>query len=154
MQNFHRPGAEGERERIVDFAYGLAKQEDYGNAIALCEWLMEEAQTATAGRRERAAVLSHQGDIAAAIQDLEHVVADKPPEPADLHALGMLQLQSGATTAAIESFGQALAAGAALGSTYYNSSSLPFRAEAKLAAGRPCRRGRRCGAAARGLQQR
>ncbi|MFC0136250.1 hypothetical protein [Massilia eurypsychrophila] len=72
------------------------------------------------------------GDIDGAIADLQSVLEADQVEPADLHALGILLLQNGSTTEAIERFGDAVKIGGALKNHYYTNSSLLFGAEGKL----------------------
>ena len=132
MRNSDAPVTDAELDDIADHAYALAVQGNYPGALALCERLIHNEATVLAGRRERAAILSHKGDLNAAIDDLEYVVAAMPQEPADFHALGILQLQNGATQAAVDSFQGALEAGVVAQSDYYANSSRLFRAEARL----------------------
>lgn len=132
MQNYAKPASEEELDSMLDAAYALARDGDYTQALALCEWLMQDDMAAIPGHRQRAAILAHQGNIQAAISDLEHVVRAVPYEPADFHALGILQLQCGETSAAGESFRKAVLADAAASSNYYTNSSLLLSAEAQL----------------------
>jgi hypothetical protein len=66
---------------------------------------------------------------------MEQVVQVRSSEPADFHALGILQLQNGATLAAFDSFRRAMDADERANSSYYTSSSLLLAAEAKIRLG-------------------
>lgn len=130
--NFERPRSEDELASILRTAYDYACKGHYEKAIELCDWLICEPSTEIAGRRKRAAVKSHMGDIEGAILDLKFVLDTVRLEPADFHALGILLLKSGATAEAIESFSEAVKAGIVAKNDYYTDSSLLFGAEAKL----------------------
>lgn len=130
--DFTRPTSEEELDGFLRTAYGLACKGNYDQALAMCDWLIADKSTELAGYRQRAAVKEHMADVAGATIDLQHVIARFAHEPADFHALGSLQLQSGATLEAIDAFGQALAIGATENSHFYTNSSLLFRAEAFL----------------------
>lgn len=129
---FERPKTEDELAAILQEAYGYAVSGNYENALELCDQLIKEPATEIAGYRQRAAVLTHIGDIDRAITDLKYVLEAKCEEPADLHALGILLLQNGSTIEAIARFGEAVSVGDAADNHYYRNSSLLFGAESKL----------------------
>lgn len=128
----HRPASEDELASILTTAYALARSGNYDKAIDLCDWLLQDPATEVAGRRQRAAVKTHMGDIDGAIVDLQRVVEADRAEPADFHALGILLLQNGSTREAIERFGDAVKVGEAAANHYYTNSALLFGAEGKL----------------------
>lgn len=127
-----RPSSESELKAIQKSAYGLACKSKYDEALAICNWLIEEKSTEVAGYRERAAVKEHMGDIEGAILDLQAAVSRFDKEPADFHALGLLLLQNGSTIDAIAAFSNAITLGENSGNHYYTNSSLIFRADAYL----------------------
>ncbi|QYF94491.1 hypothetical protein KY495_04540 [Massilia sp. PAMC28688] len=135
MPNNDRPGSDGELDAVLDTAYAMACKGDYTKALALCDRLMQDDMAVIAAQRQRAAIFSHQGNIKAAIADLEQVVRAFPCEPADFHALGILQLQAGDAADAVENFRKAVRADAAADSSYYTNSSLMFSAAAQLMLG-------------------
>jgi tetratricopeptide (TPR) repeat protein len=130
-----RPKSEEELASILTTAYAYACSGNYDKAIGLCDWLLQDPATEIAGRRQRSAVKTHMGDIDGAIADLQSVLEGDQVEPADFHALGMLLLQNGSTTEAIERFHDAVKIGAAVKNHYYTNSSLLFGAEGKLKVG-------------------
>lgn len=130
--NCARPSSEEDLEGFLRTAYGHACKGNYDEALAICNWLIEDESTEVAGYRERAAVKEHMADVAGATRDLQNVVSRFTHEPADLYALGILLLQSGATSEAIDAFGQAVEIGVTENNTYYTNASLLFRAEAFL----------------------
>lgn len=132
IMNFERPTSEGDLDAILRVAYNHACKRNYDDALAICNWLIEDKDTAVAGYRQRAAVKEHMADVAGATLDLQDVVSRFAHEPADFHALGILLLQSGATLDAIDAFGKAIQLGEAAGNHFYTNSSLLFRAEAYL----------------------
>ena len=127
-----RPSSEAKLNALLKSAYDLARKSQYDQALEICDWLIEEKTTEVAGYRERAAIKEHMDDLDGAIGDLKEVISRFDKEPADFHALGLLLLQSGATTEAIEAFGQAISLGEELENHYYTDSSYLFRAEARL----------------------
>ena len=130
-----RPRSEDELASILTAAYAYACSGNYGKAIDLCDWLIQDPGTEIAGLRQRSAVKTHMGDIDGAIADLQALLEADRVEPADFHALGILLLQNGSTTEAIERFDDAVKIGAAAKNPYYTKSSLLFGAEAKLKVG-------------------
>lgn len=130
--NCARPSSEEDLEGFLRTAYGHACKGNYDEALAICNWLIEDESTEVAGYRERAAVKEHMADVAGATRDLQNVVSRFTHEPADFYALGILLLQSGATSEAIDAFGQAVEIGVTENNTYYTNASLLFRAEAFL----------------------
>lgn len=130
--HFERPVSEEDLDSIVRNAYGLACKRKYHDALAICNWLIEEKTTKVAGYRQRAAVKEHMADINGAIQDLQYVLSCFDKEPADFHALGILLLQNGETQEAIKVFGKAIDIGESTDNHYYTNSSLLFRSEAYL----------------------
>lgn len=130
--NFERPSSEEDLDAILRDAYNHACKRDYDDALAICNWLIEDKATEVAGYRQRAAVKEHMADVAGATLDLQNVVSRFAHEPGDFHALGILLLQSGATLEAIDAFGKAIHLGEAVGNRFYTNSSLLFRAEAYL----------------------
>ena len=129
---FDKPKSEDELASILTTAYNYACSRNYEKATELCDCLIQDPATEIAGHRQRAAVRTHMGDIEGAIIDLEHVLETDRLEPADFHALGMLLLENGSTSEAIERFGDAVKIGEAAKNHYYTNSSLLFGAEAKL----------------------
>jgi len=130
--NRKRPSSENELKTIQKMVYGLACKSKYDEALGICNWLIEDKSTEVAGYRERAAVREHMSDIEGAIHDLQCVIARFNEEPADFHALGLLLLESGAATLAIDAFSRAISLGEKADNNYYTNSSLLFRAEAHL----------------------
>jgi tetratricopeptide (TPR) repeat protein len=88
-----RPTTEAELENLLRQAYSFAKKGDYISAFAICNWLIEDPFTILAGKRKRAAVYEHQGDIEKAVEDLESVISSVADEAADMYSLGLLYLQ-------------------------------------------------------------
>jgi tetratricopeptide (TPR) repeat protein len=126
------PESEDDLASILATSYNYARSRNYEKAIELCDWLMQYPATEIAGRRQRAAVRTHMGDIEGAISDLKSVLVTERLEPADSHELGILLLQTGSTAEAIERFNDAVRMGEAAKNHYYTNSSLLFSAEAKL----------------------
>lgn len=124
----NRPSTEGELEVALKRASSLARKGDYDEALEICDWLIESSDTLVAGYRQRAAVRELKGDIRGAIDDLRLVTSRAGDEPADFHALGLLELEAGDTGAAVSSFDKALEAGEKVGHAYYAKSSRLFRA--------------------------
>jgi tetratricopeptide (TPR) repeat protein len=87
-----RPKNEDELNVVLRRAYDFAKREDYASGLALCDWLIDDADTRIAGLRKRAAIREHQDHIDEAIADLEAVIKTGINEPADAHALGLMYL--------------------------------------------------------------
>jgi tetratricopeptide (TPR) repeat protein len=129
---FDKPKSDEELASILTTAYNYACNRNYEKAVELCDWLMQDPATEIAGRRQRAAVRTHMGDIDGAIIDLKYILETVRVEPADFHALGILLLQNGSTIEAIERFSDAVKIGEAANNHYYTNSSLLFGAEAKL----------------------
>jgi tetratricopeptide (TPR) repeat protein len=130
--NCARPSSEEDLDGLLRIAYGHACKGNYEEALAICNWLIADESTELAGYRQRAAVKEHMADVASATLDLQYVVSRSAHEPADFYALGILLLQGGATSEAIDAFGRAVEIGAAENDTYYTNASLLFRAEAFL----------------------
>jgi tetratricopeptide (TPR) repeat protein len=130
--NFERPQSEQELESILRTAYELILESRGDEALAVCNWLIAEQKTATAGYRQRAAVLEYMGNVPDAISDLEHVISRDSREPADFHALGILYFKSGEMARAEAAFTSSLALGKAARNTYYKNSCHIFRAEVRL----------------------
>lgn len=130
--NCRRPSSEEDLDALLRTAYGHACKGNYDEALAICNWLIEDKSTELAGYRQRAAVKEHMADVIGATLDLQNVVSRCAREPADFHALGILLLQNGATSEAIDAFGQAVDLGLTENNNYYTNSSLLFRAEAFL----------------------
>jgi len=129
-----RPSSDDELESLQRYAWVLARQLKYAEALALCDWLIEDPWSMVTGFRERAAVRQQMDNIAGAIGDLQAVTSRYDQEPGDFHALGLLLLQQGATLEAIRAFDQAIGLGEYSGHHYYRNSSLLFRADAHLKA--------------------
>lgn len=127
-----RPQSEEELDRLIQSSHSLASSGKYVEALALCSWLMDDAGTAIAGLRQRAAVKQQMKDVEGAISDLQSVIASFPYEPSDFYFLGILLLKRGSTGDAICAFGEAIKADAEAGSGYYTPGALLFRAEAYL----------------------
>lgn len=132
-----RPASEEELEGILRRAYSLAKKEDYGSAVALCNWLIEEPSTRIAGLRKRAAVYELNNDINSAIEDLETVVSSGVDEPADMYSLGLLYLQISRDGDAEVLLSKAIKVSMHEEFEYYLSSCRLLRAEALLRIKRP-----------------
>lgn len=130
--DLEKPIRERDLERILLTASNLAFHEEYEEALAICDNLIESKATEVAGYRKRADIKEQMADLAGATSDRLHVVARFAHEPADFHALGILLLQAGSTLDAIEAFGRAIHIGTASENNYYTSSALIFRAEAHL----------------------
>lgn len=130
--NGARPSSEEDLDGLLRTAYAHACKGNYDEALAICNRLIEHESTELAGYRERAVVKEHMADVSGAALDLQYVVSRFPHEPADFYSLGVLLLQSGATSEAIDAFGQALKNGVAANNHYYTNASLLFRAEAFL----------------------
>lgn len=130
--NCARPSSEEDLDGLLRIAYGHACKGNYDDALAICNWLIEDESTELAGYRQRAAVREHMADVAGATLDLQTVVSRFPHEPADFYALGIVLLQNGATSEAIDAFGHAIAIGVTENNSYYTNASLLFRAEAFL----------------------
>lgn len=131
-----RPTNKHEIQSLQRRAYDLAKKGDYESALALCDWLIQEAKTRVAGLRQRAAVLEHQGEIELAIKDLEVVVSAGVDEPADMHNLGMLYLQEQRDHEAEQIFAKGIQICVHENAPYYLNSCKLLRAEALLRTGR------------------
>ena len=131
-----RPATELEIEKLQRQAYDLAKKGDYKSALALCDWLVEDASTRVAGLRERSAVREHQGEMERAIEDLEAVISAGVDEPADMHALGMLYLQGERDYEADQVLARGIEICARENAHYYLNSCRLLRAEALLRVGR------------------
>jgi tetratricopeptide (TPR) repeat protein len=127
-----RPESEDELDRAIGSSQALASAGKYEEALAVCSWLIEDADTKVAGLRQRAAVKQQMRDHDGAIADLRSAIALFPHEPGDFYLLGILLLQNGATVDAIHAFGAAIRADADAGSSYYTAGALLFRAEAYL----------------------
>ena len=132
-----RPTTELELEKLQRQAYSLATRGDYESALALCNWLAEEASTRVAGLRQRSAVREHQGEVEKAIQDLETVVSAGVAEPSDLHALGMLYLQAQRDIEAEQALAKGIEICLRENAPYYLNSCRLLRAEAALRIGSP-----------------
>lgn len=130
--NFERPQSEQELESILRTAYELVLKGRSDEALAVCNWLIEEQKTATSGYRQRAAVFEYMGNVPDAISDLEHVISRDSREPADFHALGILYFKIGEMAQAEVAFTSSLALGKAARNRYYKNSCHLFRAEARL----------------------
>jgi tetratricopeptide (TPR) repeat protein len=130
--NFEPPQSEQELEFILRTAYEFVLKSRSDEALAICNWLIEEQKTATAGYRQRAVVLEYMGNVPDAISDLEHVVSRDSREPADFHALGILYFKLGEMAQAEAAFTSSLALGKAARSGYYKNSCHIFRAEVRL----------------------
>lgn len=130
--NFERPQSEPELEVVLQAAYGLVLKSQDADALALCDWLIEEPGTMMAGHRQRSAVLEYMGHLQNAISDLEFVTSQGSQEPADFHALGILYFKSLDMVKAETAFTQALHLSDAAGNSYYENSCRIFRAEARL----------------------
>ena len=100
--SLRRPNSEKQIQSLQKRAYALACKGHYEDALAICDWLIEEPLTAKAGYRKRAAILEHKGDFEAAIEDLRHLIHSGSDEPADFYALGQLQIQERAFEEAID----------------------------------------------------
>lgn len=129
---FTRPTSESELDAIVKAVVRRVLDRKYPEALAICDWLIEDPATVVAGYRERSTVKDLTGDAEAAIADLNKVAELGTVEPADFHALGILLLKNGDTAAAVENFTRAIYHGAQQQFNYYTNSSLLFRAEAFL----------------------
>ena len=127
-----RPTSEDELEAVLKFVMRRVLERKYSEALGICDWLIDEPDTAVAGYRERSTVKELMGEVEAAIADLKKVVESGSVEPADFHALGILLLKSGDAVAAVESFSRAIDFGVQQDFNYYTNSSLLFRAEALL----------------------
>ena len=132
---FQRPSSEDQLKRILKTAYDLACKMEYEKALAICDWLIESASTEIAGYRERAAVKECMEDTDGAIRDLQIVISRFDKEPADFYTLGLLLLQVGETTAAIDAFSRALDLGEKANYHYYMNPSLLFRAQSHIKLG-------------------
>lgn len=129
---FNRPTSESDLDAILKTVVRRVLERKYPEALAICDWLIEDPATAVAGYRERSTVKELMGDAGAAIADLAKVIESRTVEPADFHSLGILLLKNGDTTAAVESFTHAIDHGTQQEFNYYTNSSLLFRAEAFL----------------------
>lgn len=129
---FSRPTSESKLNAILKTVVRRVLDRKYPEALAICDWLIEDPATAVAGYRERATVKELMGDAEAAIADLSKVIESGTVEPADFHALGILLLKNGNTAAAVESFTRSINHGTQQDFNYYTNSSLLFRAEALL----------------------
>jgi tetratricopeptide (TPR) repeat protein len=129
---FHRPTSESELDALLKTVVIRVLERKYPEALAICDWLIEDPATAVAGSRERSTVQELMGEAGAAIADLNKVIESGTVEPADFHALGILPLKNGDTAAAVESFTCAIDYGAQRQFNYHTNSSLLFRAEAFL----------------------
>ena len=129
---FNRPTSESELDVILKTVVRRVLDRKYPEALAICDWLIEDPATAVAGYRERSTVNELMGDAGGAIADLNKVIESGTVESADFHALGILLLKNGDTAAAIENFTRAIDHGAQHQLNYYTNSSLLFRAEAFL----------------------
>ena len=87
-----RPTTQAELEGFLKQAFKLAKSGDHEEAMELCNWLAEDAETKVAAVRMRATVQELAGQFDEAIDDYEEAMA-AGNEPADMHALGLLYLQ-------------------------------------------------------------
>jgi tetratricopeptide (TPR) repeat protein len=132
MNNLKRPSSESELKAVLNSAYDLARQSRYDEALAVCDWLIQDKTTEVAGYRERAAIKEHMNNIEGAVTDLRIVISLQDTEPADFHTLGLLLLQNGDTVDAVAAFDRSIAIGTEEDSHYYTSSSLLFRADAHL----------------------
>ena len=132
MTKLNRPSSETELKAVLDSAYDLACKSRYDEALAVCDWLIQDKTTEVAGYRERAAVKEYMNNIEGAVTDLRVVISLQNTEPADFHTLGLLLLQNGNTAEAVTAFDCSIAIGTKENVHYYTSSSLLFRADAHL----------------------
>jgi tetratricopeptide (TPR) repeat protein len=121
-----------EVEAIQRRAQSAAESGRFEEALDLCEQLITAPAARTAGLRQRAAVRELQGKHGDAISDLKLVLSESADEPADYHALGLLQLEIGQTRDAVESLTRCLEIGRASNFGYYSNSCLFFRAIAHM----------------------
>lgn len=128
----NRPKSEDDLDRVLRSSTSLASAGKFAEALAICAWLIEDADTEVAGLRQSAAVKQQMHDVNGAIQDLQKVVTLFPHEPADFYFLGILLLKNGSTTDSIHAFSAAIKADAEAESVYYTEPALLFRAEANL----------------------
>ena len=54
MTKLNRPSSETELKAVLDSAYDLACKSRYDEALAVCDWLIQDKTTEVAGYRERA----------------------------------------------------------------------------------------------------
>jgi len=74
-----RPSSDDELESLQRYAWVLARQLKYAEALALCDWLIEDPWSMVTGFRERAAVRQQMDNIAGAIGDLQTGPSMRPP---------------------------------------------------------------------------
>ncbi|MDM5181543.1 hypothetical protein F2P44_31745 [Massilia sp. CCM 8695] len=127
-----RPQSEDDLELILHSSNKLAAAGELEDALAVCNWLIEDQRTAVAGLRQRAAVKLQFSDVDGAIRDLQKVVSISPYEPADFYFLGLQLLKVGSTVDAISAFTSAIGADVQAGSVYYTEGAFFFRAVCRL----------------------
>jgi tetratricopeptide (TPR) repeat protein len=121
-----------EIEAIQRKALSAAEAKRFDEALELCEGLIAVPASRIAGLRQRAGVRELQGRLTDAISDLKAVLLETDDEPADHHALGLIQLEIGQTRDAVQSFTRCLELGGTSGFNYYSNSCLFFRAIAHM----------------------
>jgi tetratricopeptide (TPR) repeat protein len=127
-----RPKSEDDLDVILRSSKALASAGKFDEALAVCNWLIDDPETEVAGLRQRAALKQLSSDFDGSIQDLHRVVALFPHEPADFYTLGIQLLRIGATSDAIVALTNAIRADNEAASDYYTEGALFFRAVAHL----------------------
>ncbi len=132
---FTRPSTEEELQQILRKIDSSTQKGHYHDALAGCEFLIEDSSTKAAGLRERATVFEQMGEMQKSISDLRELIAMDMGEPADLHQLGILVLSFGSAREAVDLFSKTVEVGTKENFHYYTNSSYLHRAEAFLRLG-------------------
>jgi tetratricopeptide (TPR) repeat protein len=88
-----RPSNEDELYEISGKAYELAKNNQYEEALLICEWLIAEPFSYIEGLRRRASILSHMRDEERAIIDLETILVNGVEDLYVMFSVVMLYLK-------------------------------------------------------------
>jgi hypothetical protein len=88
-----RPTNEDELFKISRKAYELAMNNQYEEALIICEWLIAEPFSYIEGLRSRAEVFSRRGDNEQAILDWESILATGVEDPGDMFSVVMLYIK-------------------------------------------------------------
>jgi tetratricopeptide (TPR) repeat protein len=120
---------------LLDDAYQLATQGNYADALALCDRFDAEHPGDSRGLRERAAILLHKREYAAAEEALQRLLDTGSQEPCDHFDHGRVLAMQGRHREAIAALTRCIDISAKHGDDYYVSSARLVRAFAQSESG-------------------
>ncbi len=119
-------------KKTLNKAQNCAENEEYDDALKLCNEIISGDMNQAEGYRERAAVYSLMGEYQSAVKDLISIFKLGSEEPADYYELGNIRFKQGCLDETIEALTNCIDLSEKYDFFYYKTACYFLRAEANL----------------------